>query len=419
MRMARILNGHVLDVLRTLPEASVQCCVTSPPYWGLRDYGLPATVWGGADACEHEWGEELRLHKGGPHGDGALKDGGSGVIEAQAQVKNIRAGAFCRRCGAWRGCLGLEPTYPLYIDHMVEVFAEVHRVLRPDGTLWLNLGDCYATGAGAVGNCPGGGEQGARWAGSTSPTRGDGRPTVNGRGEETARKAPRSGHEGKHGYIAPGIGPLTQPNRLPQPGLKPKDLVGVPWRVAFALQDDGWWLRSDVIWSKPNPMPESVTDRPTKSHEYLFLLAKGERYFYDKEAIAEDATGRAPGNKSHRGAEAYDAGDEHHRTKVGLVEVGARTTRNKRDVWIIGTQPYDGAHFAVMPEALAEPCVLAGSGGGAVVLDPFCGSGTVGVVALRHDREFVGIELNPAYAAMARERICGDAPLLNRAEVAG
>ena len=170
-----------------------------------------------------------------------------------------KVSAFCRRCGAWQGQLGLEPTPELYVEHMVEVFREVKRVLRDDGTLWMNMGDSYATGAGKVGECPGGGEQGERWKA--------------GRGTHTAENSGRP-------RLA-AMGPMTQPNRLPLPGLKPKDLVGIPWRLAFALQADGWWLRSDIIWAKPNPMPESVTDRPTKAHEYLFLLAKsGEAQFW-------------------------------------------------------------------------------------------------------------------------------------------
>lgn len=201
--MITILQGDCLDRLRELPDESVHCCVTSPPYWGLRDYGCA-------------------------------------------------------------GQIGLEKTPQEYVAKMVEVFSEVRRVLRDDGTCWVNLGDCYATGAGRVGACPGGGERGAKWAGY----RGD------------RDKDPK----------ATGIGPMTQPNRMPLPGLKPKDLVGIPWRVAFALQADGWYLRSDIIWHKPSPMPESVTDRPTKSHEYIFMLSKSERYAYDAEAIKEPGT---------------------------------------------------------------------------------------------------------------------------------
>lgn len=300
------LIGDTRERLRELDAGSVHTCVTSPPYWGLRDYGHP-------------------------------------------------------------GQIGLEPTFPEYIANLVDVFREVRRVLRDDGTLWLNLGDCYATGGGKVGSCPGGGAQGEAWA---------------------------------------ERGAMTQPNRLPRPGLKPKDLVGIPWRVAFALQDDGWYLRSDVIWHKPNPMPESVTDRPTKAHEYMFLLSKSERYFYDAEAVMEVGSGRAPGNRTHKGATAYAGGDEHHRTKEGLCNVGARDKRNRRDVWTIPTMPFADAHFATMPPALAEPCVLAGSPVGGVVLDPFGGAGTTALVARRTGRRFVHIDLS--YHEIARRRVDGE-----------
>ena len=194
-------------------------------------------------------------------------------------------------------------------------------------------------------------------------------------------------------------------------GLKPKDLVGIPWRVAFALQADGWYLRSDCIWAKPNPMPESVTDRPTKAHEYVFLLTKAERYFYDADAIAEPA---AQGARRFNGGHAGNTDrQDNGRQDVAIVE-----DRNKRTVWSIATQPFPGSHFAVMPEALAEPCVLSGSRAGDTVLDPFAGSGTVGVVALKHGRSFIGCELNPAYAEMARNRIRDDAPLFNKPEAA-
>ncbi len=375
--------GDCRDSMRALiaDGVKVQCVVTSPPYWGLRDYGHA-------------------------------------------------------------GQIGLEPTPELYVAAMVDTFRLARDLLADDGVLWLNLGDSYATGAGKVGDHPGSGAQGAAWRGS------------------------RGGHEGKHGYSegARGTDATTQPNRMPQSGLKPKDLVGIPWRVAFALQADGWYLRQDIIWAKPNPMPESVTDRCTKSHEYLFLLSKSERYFYDHEAIKEPVTlstidrlsqpnlehqagsdlvpgknngnmkavGHIPGNKTHRGATAYANGDESHRTKGGLVGYAERQrskrdsfkrdagkgdpevpgqsatqhrpdrdesdydigTRNKRSVWTVATQPYSGAHFATFPPALIEPCILAGSRPGDIVLDPFLGSGTVGQVASQLGRKWIGCELN-------------------------
>ncbi len=431
MSTFRIIDGDALSMLRTLPDESVNCCVTSPPYWGLRDYGVV-------------------------------------------------------------GQLGLERTPEEYVAAMVAVFREVRRVLRADGTCWMNLGDSYAGGGGFSAGAP---------SSATS----------------------KSGVYG-------GLGALKAGGIKPQGVIKAKDLVGIPWRVAFALQADGWYLRSDIIWHKPNPMPESVTDRPTKAHEYLFLLTKSERYAYDAGAIAEQSihAGKVVslGEKSLSRGQANGANCEP--TGNGNADtVTVTDTRNKRDVWTIGTHPFPDAHFAVMPTALVEPCVMAGcppagkrcdceeiiqtpTGTGAIedptmeigragwsrprrdnegrrpitrreqrhhaaqmkdspvrplmeatcgeafahyirtdksgarplpqhliaeftkhgwitpapecacpiesagtVLDPFAGSGTVGVVALRHGRNFIGIELNPAYADMARNRIRGDMPMFN------
>ena len=289
-----------------LRDETVQCVVTSPPYWGLRDYGLPPSVWGGDANCEHEWQPE------------------------------------------WFGCLGLEPTPELYVRHIVEVFREVRRVLRKDGTLWLNLGDSYA---GSWGNYGGqGGPNGQR----PKATERFNRPAY----ADNDRRPPQTA---SHGF------------------LKSKDLIGIPWRVAFALQEDGWWLRSDIIWAKPNPMPESVTDRPTRSHEYLFLLTKSARYYYDAEAIREpsvypedDRKGRAktfhkfsadprmisgmrprkPDKQRGHANDRWDAMTKQEQCSLG---------RNKRSVWRIATQPYSGAHFATFPEKLVEPCILAGT----------------------------------------------------------
>jgi len=288
-----IHNGDCLEVLRTMPAESVQCCVTSPPYWGLRDYG-------------HD------------------------------------------------GQIGLESTPEAYVERMVEVFREVRRVLREDGTLWLNLGDSYA-------------------ANKSERTR-----SQSGACERPCAKASWD-------------------------GLKPKNLVGIPWRVAFALQADGWWLRQDIIWHKPNPMPESVTDRCTKAHEYVFLLSKAERYWYDADAIDEPLAGKphSPGNKCN-------ADEGHLRNDFGTDAMdrvwGASGRRNRRSVWTISTKPYNGAHFAVMPPDLVKPCILAGCPEGGVVLDPFMGSGTVAAVAQDAGRRAVGIELNREYCDLIKDR---------------
>ncbi len=289
-----ILQGDVHDQLKNIPDGTVRCCVTSPPYWGLRDYGV-------------------------------------------------------------EGQLGLEPTPDAYVAAMVDVFREVRRVLADDGTLWLNLGDSYA----------------GSWGNYSGQNRGNGtqREVVNGSLSSPAW----DGREKERPAASRKLD-----------GIKPKDLVGIPWMVAFALRADGWYLRSDIIWSKPNPMPESVTDRPTKAHEYIFLLSKSAKYYYDAKACAEPTVN----NLMSR----YHNGD-------------APTTRNRRSVWHIATHPYKGAHFATFPPALIEPCILAGSAPGDTVLDPFLGSGTTLAVAKQHGRNGIGCELNPEYVALAQQRI--------------
>lgn len=357
----RIYAGDALQVLKTWPDSFVHCVVCSPPYWGLRDYGV--------------------------------------------------AGQF-----------GLEKTPEEYVAKMVEIFREVRRILRDDGTLWLNLGDSHA---GSWGNYH-----------PNSPP-------------------------GKHGQRLKETQRWNRPAyddqaRLPPtancPGLKPKDLCGIPWRVVFALQADGWWLRSDIIWSKPNPMPESVTDRPTRAHEYLFLLAKSARYFYDAEAIREPGSlaslkrleqetfysqeggpkDTKEGNRSHRKVLENlkkhlpetqdhlgifrDKQHGHSRRHAGFndrwdlmtTEEKCVLMRNKRSVWEIATEPFPEAHFATFPQKLVEPCVLAGCPEGGTVLDPFMGSGTLALVALRLNRNFLGIELNPDYVKMAESRIAAE-----------
>lgn len=446
-----IRQGDALTLLREMPDAAVQCVVTSPPYWGLRDYGLEPLVWGGEGGCEHQWGERIEVNATNHTDKRRWNHTRNGRDEEQPVEKRVAwlrtvvdQGNFCGACGAWRGCLGLEPTPYLYVEHVVELFREIRRVLRGDGTLWLNLGDRYATGAGKVGEYPGGGEQGARWRGEVSRhrdarRRDHGQPETNGRGEPQIART-RALRNGTHAGKNTAIGPMTQPNRMPLPGLKPKDLVGVPWRVAFALQADGWWLRSDMVWAKPNPMPESIRDRPTKAHEYLFLLSKRARYYYDAAAIMEPVSGNAHPRGTGVNPKAdiptgWDTGPGGHRGRAGRYkEVSATSAmrvdrvprprtkqnrsfsaavtglvaeRNRRSVWTIATEAFAEAHFATFPQALVEPCILAGTRPGDLVLDPFAGSGTVGVVALRHGRRFIGLELNPDYCAMARRRIAG------------
>jgi DNA modification methylase len=357
MKEHEIIVGEARKVLSDLPPHSVQCCITSPPYWGLRDYGVPPVTWS----------------------------------------------------DCWIGSLGLEPTPEQYVVHVVEVMRKVRRVLKPEGTLWLNLGDCYIADGGE------GGRQGARGE------RANRRHTQSNLGVRVASKLKVSvsrlnGGDRNQAYTLRADEAGRQSHHL-----KSKDLVGIPWRVAFALQADGWWLRSDIIWNKPNPMPESVRDRPTKAHEYLFLLSKSEVYFYDAVAIMEPTTGKAHPRGSGVNPKACTGKNElsgdrrlegfNTRWRVKQNESFARSTaglvqyRNKRSVWKIATRPFKGAHFATFPTDLVEPCILAGSRAGDVVLDPFAGTGTVGLAALKHGRSFLGIELNPQYVIMAENRI--------------
>jgi len=353
---SRVIIGDCRAVLPTLEAGSVQTCVTSPPYWGLRDYGHA-------------------------------------------------------------GQIGLESTPAEYVAEMVTVFREVRRVLRDDGTLWLNLGDSYASSGGAT---PG------------KRSEGIGQAEVG----EGLRRPTRKG-SGRADGIVTGESPRNR-DGAPPCDLPAKNLVGIPWRVAFALQADGWYLRQDIIWAKPNPMPESVRDRCTKSHEYLFLLAKSERYYFDQDAILEpvaaasvarlsqptlgeqEGSDRVPGktngnmkavsrsgNKERKPARArgvpVDTNGETNGAVAGSVPWEG-SERNKRSVWTVTTQPFKGAHFATFPPALIEPCILAGSKPGDIVLDPFGGSGTTGQVSEALGRKWLLIELNGEYANLCADR---------------
>lgn len=308
LELNKLYNMDCLAALQAMPDECINCCVTSPPYWGLRDYGV-------------------------------------------------------------EGRFGLEKTPEEYVTKMVEIFREVRRVLRKDGTLWLNLGDSYVTSH-AVGT----------------------------KDDDTGWKhgAISRGYQARAG----GVGN----------GRKQKDLVGIPWMLAFALRSDGWYLRQDIIWHKPNPMPESVKDRCTKAHEYIFLLSKSQRYYYDADAIAESMkqASIARAKESWNGNEnrGHPSGRQNNMSKyMGSERAMSVTHRNKRSVWTVSTKPFKGAHFATFPPDLIEPCVLAGCPERGVVLDPFFGSGTTGLVAYQNGRNYIGIELNPEYVKMATERL--------------
>ena len=341
--MSVILHGDVIDKLKEIETGTVQCVVTSPPYWGLRDYET-GTWDGGDENCNHF--QDNKITEACITGHKAMKHVGVG----NGIYKDI-----CKKCGAKRidQQLGLEETPEEYVEKMVEVFKQVKRVLKHDGTVWLNLGDSYVSTAQGTFNAP----------------------------QEI---------RGENKNINAQYRPKVE-------GLKPKDLVGIPFRVAFALQADGWYLRQDIIWHKPNPMPESVQDRCTKSHEYIFLLTKSAKYYYDAEGIRENA------NYANE-----NRGVSRNISPKGITEFGGKDTyekRNKRDVWTINTQPYPEAHFAVFPPKIPELCIKAGSKDGDTVLDPFFGSGTTGLVAQKLSREWIGIELNEEYIKIAEDRV--------------
>lgn len=331
MNTAKILVGNNIDRLRQMEDGSVRTVVTSPPYWGLRDYGTGTWVGGDADCTHRRESKKSDTTITGHKNFTEMLGVGDAIYKTE-----------CPRCGAIRqdDQLGLEETVAEYVQNLVELFREVRRVLADDGTVWVNLGDTY---------------------------------------------------------------------------LPSKDLAGVPWRVAMGLQDDGWCLRQDIIWSKPNPMPESVKDRCTKSHEYIFMLTKQSKYFFNHEAIrepiADSSRERLEQNiDEQRGSVRAHAGDKTNGTMKAVG--GDDGLRSRRSVWSVPTALYKEAHFAVYPPALIAPCILAGSEPGDTVLDPFSGSGTTGVVALLNQRNYVGLELNPEYADISEYRLTESLGLL-------
>lgn len=453
-------------MLKTLEANSVHCIVTSPPYWGLRDYGLEPLVWGGQADCRHKWDGDIVLHQRGRVGSRSTLEGGSQRPESDDEKQSVNLGAFCSKCGAWKGQLGMEPLHDClawarseppcsscYVCHLRTIFAEVKRVIHPSGVMFLNLGDSYA---GSWGNYAPGGIKGIQR-------------------EQT--------EYGKRWERAAYSDTKFLPPTAKAPGLKPKDMVGIPWRVALALQADGWWLRSDIIWAKGisfcasysgSVMPESVKDRPTKAHEYVFLFAKSQKYFYDTYAVREKLASPHSSNGAQHGTIAQDASGQ-------LYSFG----RNLRSVWTINPEPFPGSHFAIFPTGLVNACIRLGTSergvcprclspwvrivertlrsktmkdgeweeeaaemglvgpdgrGGrrrigldkkapeekspvwrtigwrpacdcnagkpvpATVLEPFLGSGTTLLVAERLGRKGVGIELNESYVRMALER---------------
>lgn len=457
----RILEGHFLDVARAIPDASVHVCVTSPPYYGLRSYGTEPQIWlpdKNAESCNHDW-QPIKQYKDswrrGVASAGFYSDKTRMPTQRNRTPQELHDGRwtkteYCATCNAWRGELGQEPSPALYIEHLVQVFAEVWRILRPDGTLWVNIGDSHY-------NYRPGKHDDARAQGYNRLTNGNAR----------------------------GIPSFTAKRGYKIEGLKEKDLIGVPWMVAFALREFGWYWRSECHWIKPNPLSESVEDRPTKNHEAILLFSKSESYFYDKWAITEPPTGNAHSRLGKNGngtgkrllSPESRNNDSYRAGTAGVICPGGR---NKRTFWVMNVQGYpDDEHYAAFAEALPETCIKAGSSevgccsacgapwkrivlkpekalsdkdnledrwrrtarergididnaitgdsitlgwrrgcacyaGSPVscrVLDPFSGRGTTGTVAVRFGRDFVGTDLKPDYVTMSRKNIHAEAPL--------
>jgi len=348
------LCGDCSEVMKTFPDDCIDLVVTSPPYWGLRDYGSETVrVWGGLPECEHEWNEQVSsFNKQGGEGKQSTN---LGTLRGKNQKSD-----FCSKCGAWRGSLGLEPHPQMFIDHLTEICYEVKRILKTTGSFWLNLGDTYAAN----------------------------------RGYQVKQTK-----DSKDGNIHGGM-------RLPKNDawLQPKQLIGIPWRVAIGLQEQGWILRNSVIWHKSNHMPESVQDRFTKSYEFFFFFAKNPQYHFNLDAV------RVP----HKYPETFGSRPELGKAGNGRygVKAGERTGnpkgKNPGDMWNIPTKAFPGAHFAVFPDELIEPIIKASCPKDGVVLDPFAGSGTALRVSRKLGRKFIGIELNPEYAKMAEQRVRAD-----------
>ena len=362
----KLYNGHVLDTLKQLPSDTVSCCVTSPPYWALRDYGTDGVVWDGDADCEHEWGiskiHKTNLQAGNPEFQRPWRKNASGV-----SLTN-----FCNKCGAWKGQLGLEPDFNLYIKHLCDIFDEVKRVLRKDGTCWVNLGDTYG------GN--------------------------NSRGSNGGRAGFGNEREGIFSRF------------------ESKNLCNIPSRFSIEMQNRGWILRNKIIWHKPNCMPSSVTDRFTVDFEEIFFFVKNKKYWFEQQFEPWQDNNPNDINRAINGHKKYNGKfkDEDKKGSFAFSESKVagdpRKGRNKRTVWKIPTQPFPDAHFAVFPEKLVETPIKAGCPKDGIVLDPFMGSGTVALKALKENRRFVGIEINPKYIDMANERI---RPLLSQSKLEG
>lgn len=376
MATHRALIGNCAEVLKTIPAESVDCCVTSPPYWGLRDYKVEPLIWDAVEGCEHDWSVVPGKSQTSISQSSNLV---GGQFRGDKDISFCTTSAFCSKCGAWRGQLGLEPSPQLYIKHLVGIFDEVKRVLKPSGTCWVNLGDSYA---GSWGN------YGAR--------EGKQRPVL----EE---------HFDRPGVPSDDIIPPTI-----NCGIAPKCLVQIPSRFALAMTDNGWLLRNEIIWHKPNCMPSSVKDRFTVDFEKLFFFTKSKRYYFEPQLEPIKDESKCRGNDSldnkndqfdQSPIKAASKNEWFRKAREGII-----TNRNKRCVWTISTKPYSGAHFAVFPPELIETPIKAGCPQNGVVLDPFGGSGTTAKVARSLGRSSIIIELNPDYLELATERALLNVP---------
>ena len=367
----KIYCGNTLDVLRTFPDESINCCVTSPPYWALRDYGTDGVVWDGDADCEHEFYLETTITNNAVSNNSTLHDG-KGVVATEKikQMNNKSQVGFCNKCGAWKGQLGLEPDFNLYIKHLCDIFDEVKRVLRKDGTCWVNLGDTYG--------------------GNNS----------------------RGSNGGRDGFGNEREGVFVR--------FESKNLCNIPSRFSIEMQNRGWILRNKIIWHKPNCMPSSVTDRFTVDFEEIFFFVKNKKYWFEQQLEPWQDNNPNDINRAINGHKKYNGKfkDEDKKGSFAFSESKVagdpRKGRNKRTVWKIPTQPFPDAHFAVFPEKLVETPIKAGCPKDGIVLDPFMGSGTVALKALKENRRFVGIEINPKYIDMANERI---RPLLSQSKL--
>jgi len=364
--MISFLQGDVFDNIKKLEDNSVDCVVTSPPYWGLRDYGT-ASYEGGDPNCKHTIT------------DGVVDNKNNKLIEKPDRASDKKN---CVKCGAKRidKQLGLEPTYQEHIQNIVELFRAMKPKLKDSATIWLNYGDSYAA-------------------------------TVNGTKVKDMKKnlqKNRIENKGKTNGVYDDRAFIDKPFSTIQGSLKPKDLVMIPNRIAIALQDDGWWIRSEIIWHKPNPMPESTKDRPTSAHEKIWLITKSRKYYYDADAIREpvaQGTITRLSEKNLKNQKGSTRGNGGMKSNGNMKAVGNMETKNKRNVWTVTTKPCKEAHFATFPKDLIEPCIKAGCPEGGVVLDPFGGSGTTGIVAKQFNRTAILIELNPEYIEIAKKRI--------------